>query len=361
MCAFTIFEFYLIHNNNQMIKLKTEWENKVLQIKKSFEEEKRISILIHYNPDGDAVGSGLALMHFLRTFKHEVKLIAPNRFPAFLRWMPGSDEIIAYERHKEKVDDFLKTSDFIFCLDFNNSDRMEEIEDTFFSCNAHKVLIDHHPNPKSFCDSIFSDTKASSTAELVYHFIKLFQPDFRLNKDMATCIYVGLMTDTGNFSYNSSNPETFNVLAELLSFGIDKDEITSNIYDNFSENRMRLLGFALGERMKVIKNLKTAYIVLHQADLQKFNFKQGDSEGFVNYPLSIKGIVFSVLFIEYKDIVKVSLRSKGEFEVNKFAEKHFSGGGHQNAAGGSSKEKLSVLIQRFEKLLPLYENELNAE
>lgn len=339
--------------------MRTNWQEKVQKIKEKLKETSKVSILTHYNPDGDAVGSGLALYHFLKDLNIDVTFVVPNSLPGFLRWIPGYEHIVVHKSAKEKAEKIISESDWLFALDFNHSDRIKEMEPLLLESKATKVLIDHHPEPQGFCDYSFSDIKACSTSELIYEFIRLYDINYSISKDIATAVYVGLMTDTGNFSYNSSNPETFRVLADLLECGIDKDEITSNVFDNFSADRMRLLGLSLNDRMHVLPEHNTAYIYLSLDDMRKFNYKQGDSEGFVNYPLSIKNIVFSAIFIEHKDFVKISFRSKGCFAVNKFSEKHFNGGGHRNAAGGNSKLSFMEAIQHFENIVEEYKEELN--
>lgn len=341
--------------------MRTNWKKNIFEIIEQVGNAKQISILVHHNPDGDAIGSGLAMYHFLKSKNKNVDFIVPNGFPAFLKWIPGSDEAINAETQEEIAHRKLSDSDLIFCLDFNHSDRVNNLEMQLLSAKASKVLVDHHPDPESFCDYIFSDISSSSTAELVFEFIKIADPEFKLSKDIASGIYTGIMTDTGNFSYNSSKPQTFKIIADLLETGIDKDKITSAIYDNFSADRMKLLGLSLNQKMKVMPELKMAYIALQRKDLYKYNFRQGDSEGFVNYPLSIKGIDISALFIEHKEFVKISFRSKGNFPVNRFSEKYFNGGGHKNAAGGNMNKSLSETLEMFEELLPKYLEELKKE
>ncbi|NJK87557.1 MAG: hypothetical protein HC906_17845 [Bacteroidales bacterium] len=224
---------------------------------------------------------------------------------------------------------------------------------------AYKILIDHHPNPEDFCDFMYSDTSVSSTAELLYYFLLEVGYLNFLDVHSATCIFAGIMTDTGCFSYNSSNPDTYMVVQKMLGYGIEKDSIYYNVYDNFSANRMRLLGYILNEKMEVFPEFNTVLLSLTREEQKKYSFQPGDSEGFVNYPLSIKGIRFSAFFIEKEDHVKLSLRSKGNFSVNEFAGKHFNGGGHHNASGGEVNVSITDALQLFRDLLPKYKNELN--
>ena len=251
-------------------------------------------------------------------------------------------------------------ADFIFFLDYNEVKRSAEMQESLMASKAVKVMIDHHPSPQLEVPYPFSVTQASSTCELVYEFIDALGLTNLMNTEIATCIYTGLMTDTGCFSYNSSRPRTFEIVAQLLRLSIDKDGIAHNIFDSYSETRMRLLGYCLNDKMRVFPELHAAYMSVNMSDQERFRFTSGDSEGFVNYPLSIKGVCFTAFFTEKKEKVKISFRSRGSFPANDFAAKHFSGGGHKNAAGGESLLSLSETIKKFEELLPLYEKELNS-
>ncbi len=327
---------------------------------KSIEQAKRILVLSHFNPDGDALGSGLALLNFFINMGKEVDLMLPNPFPSFLSWMPKADQAIIFSETPELGQAKLEEADLIFLVDFNTWSRLENLGDIVRSNNANKILIDHHPNPDIKASVIYSDTSVSSTAELIYLFIEETGFLSFMDKNIATCIFTGIMTDTGNFSHNSSQAITFEIVAHLLKFEIDKDAIHAKIYHDFSANRIQLLGFALKDRMKIFPELHTAYIYLSQKDLDKYYHQVGDTEGFVNIPFSISGIVFSVLFIEKDDHIKLSLRSKGTFSVNNFSGKHFNGGGHDNAAGGKSFSNLQEAIRSFEQVLPLYKSQLKA-
>lgn len=320
--------------------------------------ERKILIITHRNPDGDAIGSSLGLIHLLHKLGHKADIMVPNRFPAFLSWMNGAGKIIIFNQQTDKAVRLLTEAEIIFALDFNDLSRVREFEEHISGGTSFKVLIDHHPDPGSFADLTYSDTSASSTAELIYNFIQHAGFGDLLDKQAATCIYAGIVTDTGCFSFNSSRPGTFRVVAHLLESGIDKDAIYDKLYDNFSVDRMRLMGYCLDQKMKLLPEYKTAYISLSQEEMKRYKFKIGDSEGFVNLPLSIRDIKFSVLFTEHKDVVKLSLRSKGNFAVNTIANEFFSGGGHKNAAGGESLETLEKTIEKFISLLPAYKNEL---
>ena len=321
-------------------------------------QSKNILILSHKNPDGDAIGSSTGLLHFLESRGHKADIVIPNDIPGFISWLPGCERITVYKHHQKKADNLIMSSELIFFLDFNSSSRIDPLYKNIKGKGIMSVMIDHHPNPENFANIMFSDTSVSSTAELVYRIIMDLCTNDCLSKDAATGLFVGIMTDTGCFSYNSSNPGTFQAIAHLLRKGIHKDEIYSKVYDNYSFQRMRLLGHSLKDKMEYFPEHRTAIISLTNSDLQQFDYTIGDTEGFVNYPLNIKGVIFSALFIEKKDMVKISFRSKGSFPVNTFAIKHFNGGGHLNAAGGESKESLANVLNRFKTLLDDYRDEL---
>lgn len=323
-------------------------------IKNRISVAERFTIITHQNPDGDAIGSSLGLYHALHNIGKICKVIVPNDFPAFLKWMPASDEILVYERQKSEISDWMSRSDFVFYLDFNDLQRLGKLRKVVENREIFSILIDHHPEPLDFSDILISDTSVSSTAELVYGFIQEFLGSRTIEKIVSECLYAGMMTDTGSFSYNSSRPETYHILAELLANGIDKDEIYSNVYDNFSEDRMKLLGYCLDKKMTLLSEYGTAFICLTAEEKKKYNFQPGDSEGFVNFPLSISGVFFSVFFMENGGKIKLSFRSKGDFPVNTMAAKYFQGGGHLNAAGGESELPMEKAVEKFLKLLPEY-------
>jgi bifunctional oligoribonuclease and PAP phosphatase NrnA len=319
---------------------------------------KRIAIMIHVNPDGDALGSSLGLLRLLEKLGHACSVISPNDYPEFLKWMPGTERVIIMESSPALAVETLQNADIIFAVDFNDLSRVKKLNEVVAASPAFKVLIDHHPNPDIMADCMLSDITSSSTAELVYRFIKEAGQSSRIDKDTASCLFVGIMTDTGCFSYNSSNRKTWEVVAELLDFGIEKDRLYYLTYDNYSADRLRLLGFSLNEKMEVFPEYRTGLIWLTRQDLFRYNFAVGDTEGFVNYPLSIRGIRFSALFIEKKDHVRISFRSKGNFAVNDFSRKYFNGGGHANASGGESYLSMEETVKRFKELLPGYKDQL---
>jgi phosphoesterase RecJ-like protein len=359
------YKFFTINLNSEQIilsliqKLKTIplkpiSEKDINQLRELIVHSNNPLIITHYNPDGDAMGSSLAFYHYLVKKGKEPIIVAPNDYPEFLHWLPGNEKVVVYKRNNGTVLNAIKNADIIFSLDFNNPDRTEGLEKYIIEAEAKKVLIDHHPEPSNFADIVFSDTSFSSTAELVYRIIEGLNDYDIIDSDIAECIYTGIMTDTGSFNYNSSNAETYYVVSKLLEKGIDKDKIYDRIYDNYSADRMRLLGYCLNKKMEVFPEYDTALISISKEELKNFNFKPGDTEGFVNYPLSIKGIRFTAIFIEKSNHTKISFRSKGDFSTNEFAEKHFNGGGHKNASGGHSDDSLTNTIKKFKELLPQY-------
>ncbi|MGZ3900273.1 MAG: DHH family phosphoesterase, partial [Bacteroidia bacterium] len=306
------------------------------KLKGFIKKTKNIVIVTHWSPDGDAIGSSLALYHYMKALKKTVTVVVPNEYPEFLQWMPGDKAILNFEKDAAKVNKLLNKADAIFTLDFNTLKRIEKLGAEIESAKAPKILVDHHQQPDSYATYYFHDVKACSTCELVYDLIVGFGDKKLIDKKIASCLYVGLMTDTGSFRYSSVNSKTHLIISELLKTGIIPSDIHSAIYDTYSEDRMKLLGYALSEKMTIINGFPVAYIALTEAELKRFNYKKGDTEGLVNYPFAIKGIKACALFNEGEGGVKVSFRSKGTIDVNKFARAHFNGGGHINAAGGKS-------------------------
>jgi phosphoesterase RecJ-like protein len=323
-------------------------------------QAKSITIVSHKNPDGDAVGSGLGLFHFFKQLGKNVHFMVPNQLPVYLNWMDGYNEIINYEADKVRGREIIKASDVLMMVDFNHRSRLSEAGDHIIPLKATKILIDHHPYPEAIADYMYSRTSSSSTAEMVFEFIQKVFGEKYISKSVAECLFVGIMTDTGSFSYNSSEPLTFEVVGRLLKKGVNKDYITDKVYDNYSESRLRLLGHAVNQRMVVFPDAQAAYIYLTKKDMEDYHFEPGDTEGFVNYPLSIRGVVFSAIFIEKDDYTKCSFRSKGTFPANLVAQEHFNGGGHMNAAGGEAKSSLPDALTRFEQVLPLYKSYLKS-
>ena len=338
--------------------LKSE-TNRIKEFKKILDTSKSIVITTHHNPDGDAVGSVLGLYHALKKIGYPVIAVTPNGFPEFLSWMSGTDQVIRYSDKKNIATKALLGADSIICLDFNGFKRTEEMGDILAQSKGKKILIDHHPSPENQFDLQFSYTEVSSTAELVYEVLTSTFGSDVFTTDSAICLFVGIMTDTGSFSYACSRGRTFQIAGDLISKGVDVEKVQGLVYNNFSADRMRLMGFSLNEKMKVFPEYKAAYISLTKEDVKRFNHKMGDTEGFVNLPLSIKGISFSVLFVEHDTFVKVSLRSRGTFPVNMVSQKYYNGGGHTNAAGGKAFMSLSEVENNFETILKYYSSELN--
>lgn len=320
----------------------------------------KIIITTHYNPDGDAIGSSLALYHYLKFKGHEVEVIIPNDIPQFLQWMPGLNEAVIFYHKPDVANTLIAEADVIFCLDYNSFSRVKLFTNQLAESKGTKILIDHHPEPDEQFDYYFSIINVSSTAELIYHFICSLGDCNNISFEIGVNIYVGMMTDTGSFSYASNYPDTLHTVAELIKIGVDTEKIHRLVYDTYSENRMRLLGYCLSEKLVVLNEFCTAFISLSKADLQKFNFQPGDTEGVVNYALSIKNVSFAALFTEKKDCIRISFRSKSDFSVNEFARAHYKGGGHKNAAGGDSFESMDETLKTFEKLLPQYKEALIA-
>lgn len=315
-----------------------------------------VVIVPHENPDGDAIGSAIGLGEILRNYGHEVKIISPNAYPEFLNWFSSKIEVLIYERKKKQAKKILENAGVLICVDFNEPKRAAKMEKLLNGFSGPKIMVDHHPDPSDCADYLISEPGYSSTAELIFDVVKKIGFEKHLNREAAEALYTGIMTDTGSFSHNISNPNTFRVIAELIELEIDPEKIQSNIYHNFSAGRMRLLGHCLNDKMEIFPEHRAAMISISQKELEEYDFKPGDTEGFVNYPLSVNNIVFSALFTEKKDVIKASFRSKGDFPANEFSQKHFNGGGHLNAAGGESKVTLDETIDKFRQLLDDYKH-----
>ena len=312
---------------------------------------------MHQKPDGDALGSSLGLYHFLVKMGHSVTVISPTNWPDFLTWLPGMKQVINYENQREKCRDLLAASHVIFCLDFNILHRTKSLEPLLEQASAIKILIDHHQEPQEDAFQFgVSDTSKSSTCEMVYDFIVQSGNDALLDADIATCLYTGVMTDTGSFRFPSTTASVHRMVARLKDTGMSHAQIHEEIYDNFLENRLRFIGFALLNRMEVFYEYNTALMYINRADLHHFNIKTGDTEGLVNYLLTIQGIKMAALVIDRDEERKWSFRSKGGFDVNSFARNE--GGGHKNAAGGRSSESVEMNVKKFRDILPSYQNHL---
>ncbi len=328
---------------------------KVNQIMNSIDSAHNILITTHVSPDGDAIGSSLALYHFIKNKGKKVKLIVPNSFPYFLRWMKGINEIEIFEYNPTAGQTIIKNSDLIFSLDYNISKRVGEMGPYIESSTAKKILIDHHPLPGNNFDIIVSKPEISSTSELIFRLFYQADKYDQITKAEAESIYCGMMTDTGGFTYNSADPEIYEIISLLLRKGVDKDMIYSQVFNNYSEERFRLLGFTLSQRMEVYPDHHSALLYLSKEDQNQFKFSKGDTEGFVNYPLSIKGIIFSTFIREDEGIIKLSFRSQKDFPCNQFAFELFNGGGHLNASGGEFKGTFDEAINIYNEGLKKYE------
>lgn len=327
--------------------------NELEELKNNLTSPKKISIIPHRNPDGDAMGSTLALYHFLKKLNHQVVVVAPNEFPDFLAWLPDADKVLVFERKNDRAKKEIECSKLIFTLDFNALHRTGDTMSAYLeTLDIPMVMIDHHQAPDTYAKYTFSNVAYGSTCEMVYHFIDALGYKDSIDKDIATCIYTGITTDSGSFKYPKTTGTTHRVIADLIDKGIDNTEIHNLLFDNSSENRLKILGMALNN-MVVLPEYKTAYITLSQEELDSANNQKGDTEGIVNYGLTIKGIDFAAIFIENKEegIIKISFRSQGAFDVNEFARKHFNGGGHINAAGGKSLSSLEDTVKEFITIL----------
>ncbi|MFV8367352.1 DHH family phosphoesterase [Flavobacterium sp. XS1P27] len=313
---------------------------------------KKIAIIPHRGPDGDAMGSTLGLYHFLLKNNHHPVVVSPNEFPDFLAWMPGSETVKVYEKDKENCTKILEEAELIFTLDFNALHRTGEMEHVLAELKAPFIMIDHHQKPDDYAAFTYSDTSFGSTCEMIYNFILFLGKKEDIDKTIGTCIYTGILTDSGSFRFPKTTGTTHRIIAELIDLGVENTEIPTLLFDNSSYARLQLLGRAL-QNMKVLTEHKTAYTTLTQDELNSFDHVKGDTEGIVNYGLSIKGIVFTAIFIENKEekIIKISFRSQGDFDVNQFARDHFNGGGHRNAAGGKSEVSMEETIRKFEGLV----------
>lgn len=311
----------------------------------------RVFITTHHKPDGDAIGSMLALYHYLRLKGHTVTAVSPSEVPDFLKWMPGCEKVMNYETHTDLAKAALKEADIIFGLDFNDFNRTKHLEQPLIDATQVKIMLDHHLLPKDQWTYGISQPEKSSTCEVVYDFINLSGDNALINKNIATCMYVGVMTDTGSFKFPATTASVHLMVADLLTRGIEHTRIHEDVYDAWSESRMRFLGYVLIEKMEVFKKYNAALITLSRKDMNLFNVQNGDTEGLVNYPLSIAGISFATLITERSDEVKLSFRSKGLFDVSNFARLYFDGGGHFNASGGRSKMSFEDTILHFKKIL----------
>ena len=323
-------------------------------------QPQKVVIVTHHKPDADALGSSLGLSGYLKMKGHQVTVITPSDYPEFLHWMPGNEDVIAYEKSKEAViAEIIKQATIIFCLDFSALNRIQDLSEFVRNSTAKKVMIDHHLEPEDFAEFVQWDTQSASTAGLVYQIIEEIGDTEMITEDIANCLYAGLMTDTGGFRHSNTRHEEFLIASELVRLGANPTRVSKQIYDTNSLERLRLMGFVLGEKLNVLPEYATAYMTLSADELKRFGSQTGDTEGFVNYGLSIKGIKLSVMIYERKDSIKLSLRSLGSFSVNEMARKYFEGGGHRNASGGTSNLSLQDTLKKFLEILPQYKDQLN--
>jgi phosphoesterase RecJ-like protein len=325
-------------------------------------QRRKVIILTHFKPDADALGSSLGLCLYLKKKGHNVTVITPSDYPDFLAWMPGNQEVFIFQKEKSaKADELIQQSDLIFCLDFSSLNRINELGEMVRRSSAKKVLIDHHLEPEDFADFEQWDSTAASTAELIFELIQELGDDHQVDEDIANCLYAGIMTDTGSFRHSNTNHRVLRIASELVAKGANPSKVSKLIYDTNTLERLRLMGYVLSQKLQVLPEYKTAYIVLSSEELKKFSSQTGDTEGLVNFGLSIKGIKLSVMISDRKENIKLSFRSLGNFSVNDLARKYFEGGGHRNAAGGQTHLTLEQTLQKFLDLLPEYKEALWAE
>lgn len=323
-------------------------------VKELLSAPRNIVITTHASPDGDAIGSSLALSIFLKKRNHQTTVITPDEYPSFLNWLPEQKSVIKHNLQTKESDKVISGADLIFCLDFNTTDRLGGLENSVNSAVCPKILIDHHQFPGDWADFMFCDEGASSTAELLYRFIGSLGDLELLDQSIGECLYAGIVTDTGSFKFPSTSSETMKIAAELMELGVNTPMIQNLIYDNSSEDRLRLLGFSLTEKLRIFPEYHTAIITLSKTELDRYNYKTGDTEGIVNYPLSIAEVWMAVLITKKNGDVRMSFRSKGKVPVHIIAREHFSGGGHKNAAGGVSEKSVEETAEYLYGILKKY-------
>jgi phosphoesterase RecJ-like protein len=334
----------------------------IQEFKKYLETPRKAVLLTHFKPDADALGSALGLRQYLRKKGHSPKVITPSDYPDFISWMPGNHDVLVFHKDKpDKAAQLIKEADVIFCLDFSCLNRINDLGEMVRNAPGKKVLIDHHLEPERFADFEQWDGSAASTAELVFKLVNELGDKELINQDMAECLYAGIMTDTGGFRHSNTTHEVLLIASELVERGADPYKVSKLIYETNSIERLRLMGFVLSEKLQVLPEFRTAYVALTAEELKRFGSQTGDTEGLVNYGLSIKGVRLSVLITDRKENIKLSLRSLGNFSVNDMARAHFNGGGHRNAAGGQTTLTLDETVQKFLEILPQYKNQLNNE
>lgn len=339
----------------------------ITELQEILKEEKNIVITTHYKPDGDAIGSSMALYHYLIKKGHHVKVVVPNDYPAFLKWLPKHEVAINFEKEEQNASEYINSADYIFCLDFNGLGRINDLGPVVEKAPGQKVMIDHHLFPDDFDDFRLWENKASSTCELIYEYIKLDGGLNLIDSDIAHCIYVGMVTDTGSFKFNSTSSNVHRIAADLIDKGVEVGKTHNLIYDSYTENRLRFIGYILKDKMTLIPEYKTAYIAISQEDVVKYKLTSGDTEGLVNYPMSLGNVNSTVMISDKtqegdeKPTLRFSFRSKGDIAINTIAKEHFNGGGHKNASGGTLSVNLEEGIQAYKDILPIYKDELTKD
>ena len=335
--------------------MNTVFTNELVAATSNFiSEAKSIVITAHRNPDGDAIGSTLGLMHFLKSLGKDALVMMPDAYPHFLNWIPGQSEVVRFEDNPEAHSQSLTAADLIFVLDYNHLGRVAEMGEVIAASSARKVVIDHHQQPDDFADVLFSDTKASSTCEMVYELADAMNKADQLSAEAVTCLYCGIVTDSGSFRFPGTTPRTHRIVANLMELGAEPPAIHQAIFDTNRYDRLRLLGYVLDSKMNIYPEYRAVIMRLEEEELDRFNFQKGDTEGFVNYGLSIQDIVLAIFITHRGGKTKMSFRSKGSFSVNEFARAHYNGGGHNNAAGGISPLSVEETVAELESYLPQY-------
>lgn len=324
------------------------------------EEKQKIIITAHRSPDGDAIGSSLALYHYLIKKGHEVNVVVPDAFPNFIAWLPGTDSILVYEDKKEEVEHLIAEASVIFCLDYNDLSRVGDLSEVLEQSTAYKAMIDHHLHPSDFCDWMHSDTDSCSTAQMIYEFIEKQDDLDLIDTSIAENIYCGIVTDSGSFRFPSVQAKTHLIAADLIQRGLKHSSVHERLFDTNTLKRLHLLGFSLNEKLRVLEDVPVALIDLSLEESRKFDVQKGDTEGLVNYALSVEGVKMAAFIREDTEKVKMSFRSKGDIPVNEFSNTYFNGGGHKNAAGGMCKEPFDKTLELFEKNVRIFFESMNA-
>lgn len=337
----------------------TDSAEKTAEFKDFLASPKKIVITTHQNPDGDALGSSLGVWGYLKKKGHSATVITPTDYPDFLRWMAGEKEVVNFEgSRQEEAKQLIADADMIFCLDFSAINRTKSMEEFIKASSAKKVLIDHHQQPEAFAEFVYWQESAAATCELIYQLIEKLGEKHLIDVSIAECLYAGLMTDTGSFRFDSTTKEVHRVAGELVEVGIEVNHLHRKLFDTNSFDRMKFLGFALGQKLVHLPEYRVAYFAISKEELEFYSNKNGDTEGIVNYGLSIKDVVMAAIFIEREDLIKISFRSVDDFSVSELSRTHFNGGGHKNAAGGRSEVSLEATVEKFLNLLPSYKEQL---